>query len=159
MNENLAYDDSLNLHFALALFWFKVSANYSAYETAESYGLHILRNDSIRILLTSVYEGNLELISALERRNHDFFYHNIIPVTRDLFESTHHGTLLPPNWQYKGEMKPLDYAELKNKQRYIHILNTLISNRQTDLTFLRRLNREMIKLEKMIKSEIGRKLE
>ena len=105
-------------------------------------------------MLTSVYEGYLELISALERRNHDFFYHNIIPVTRDLFESTHHGILLPPNWQYKGEMKPLDYAELKNKQRYIHILNTLIWNRQTDLTFLRRLKREMIKLEKMIKSEI-----
>jgi len=55
-------------------------------------------------MLTSVYEGCLELISALERRNHDFFYRNIIPVTRDLFESTHHGILLPPNWQYKGEM-------------------------------------------------------
>jgi len=155
--ENLPYQDSLDRHFAHSLFWFKVSANYSAYETAESYGLHILKNDSIRILLSSVYEGTLELIAAFERRNHDFFYQNIIPVTRDLFESTNHGILLPTLWKYEGNMKPLDYSELKNHQRYIHIIKTLNLNRERDLTFLRRLKREMNELEKMIKTELYKK--
>jgi len=154
--ENPTYQDSLDIHFARSLFWFKVSANYSAYKTAESHGLQIFKNDSIRILLSFVYESSLELISALERRNHDYFYHNIMPVTRDLFESTNHGILQPPSWTYQGKMKPMNYEDLKNQPRYIHILKTLILNRETDITFLTRLIREMNELEKMIRSEISK---
>jgi len=153
-HENKTYQDSLEIHFARSLFWFKVSANYSAYNTAESYGLHIIKNDSIRILLSSVYEGSLELISTFEKRNHDYFYHNIMPITRDIFESTNHGILQPPAWIYQGKMIPLNYEDLKNQPKYIHILKTLILNRETDITFLTRLHMEMSELEKMIRSEI-----
>lgn len=155
-NENLVYHDSIEMHFSRSLFWYKVSADYSAYETAKSYGLHILKNDSIRNLLSDIYEGEFELIATFERRNHDYFYQNILTTTRDIFESTHHGILMPPSFTFNGYMIPIEHNELKNHQRYFHILRTLIGNRETDLIFLNRLLRKLNKLEVMIITELAK---
>jgi hypothetical protein len=155
--DNLKYHDSIELHFSRSLFWYKVSADYSAYETAKSYGLHIIENDSIRNLLSDIYEGDFKLIATFERRNHDFHYQNIITVTIDLFESTHHGILIPPSFTFQGYMIPINYDDLKTHQRYTHILNTLIGNRKTDIYFQKRLTGKLKKLERMIKTELDKK--
>ena len=52
----LAYEDSLDLHFSNSLSWFYPSLDNIAYESLKSHGLHLISNDSIREKLGDIYE-------------------------------------------------------------------------------------------------------
>ena len=54
--EGLSYEDSLDQHFSSAISLFYPSLNNNAYESLKSYGLHLLRKDSIRDALGAIYE-------------------------------------------------------------------------------------------------------
>jgi len=120
----------------------------SSYESVKTYGLHIIKNDSIRNLLTQVNESKVDWIQTREKRNHAFFYTTIQPLSLELFEST--------TDYYK--MTPINYNDLKNNKKYIHILNSLVNNRIQDIIWYKELLVEMKHLEKLLQSEINKGL-
>ena len=145
---NIEYQDSLDISFSKSLFWYKYVPDDSSYESVKTYGLHIIKNDSIRNLLTQVNESKVDWIQTREKRNHTFFYTTIQPLSLELFEST--------TDYYK--MTPTNYNELKNNKKYIHILNSLVNNRIQDIVWYKELLVEMKHLEKLIQSEINKGL-
>jgi len=145
---NIDYQDSLDISFSKSLFWYKYVPDDSSYESVKTYGLHIIKNDSIRNLLTLVNESKADWIQTVEKRNHSFFYTTIQPVSLELFEST---------TDYH-KMTPTNYNDLKNNQKYLHILNSLVNYRAQDIIWYKELLVEMKHLEKLLQSEINKGL-
>ena len=150
------YSDTLNFHFARSLVWYKAPSDLSAIETAKTYGLHNIENDSVRIYLTRVFERTVVILNTFEKRNHDYFHEIVAPVLTGLFKATDHGILMPPNYEYQGSMEPLEYVALKESDAYLHILESLAKNRNRDLVFFSRVLEEMNELDYRISTEIQR---
>ena len=142
--KNLPYTDSLDSHFSNSLSWFYPSLNNNAYESLKSDGLHLIKNDSIRNMLGSIYEW--KYMDVLNKRQDEYFYSTISPFITDLFES----------YEFGGRMKPYDYDELKESKKYKHILRTLISNRELQNRFWESIKNDRLELEKIIKQELNK---
>lgn len=138
-----AYDDSLDQHFSTALSMFYPSIQNNAYESLKSYGLHLIKSDSIRYELGLIYEW--KFMEILNNRQEEYFYYTIAPILTDLFESN----------EFLGKMKPFDFNELRKSKKYRHILSTLISNRETQNVYWKRIIVERKNLAKLIKKELN----
>jgi hypothetical protein len=141
-DNNIPYSDSLDHHFSTSLLWFYPSINNNAYESLKSYGLHLIKNDTIRETLGSIYEW--KYMDILNQRQDEYFYGTVSPVITDLFES----------YEFRGSMIPNNYDELKKSKKYKHILRTLISNRELQNQFWERIKNDRLKLAEMIKKEL-----
>lgn len=139
---NISYSDSLDHHFSTSLLWFYPSMNNNAYESLKSYGLHLIKNDTIREMLGSIYEW--KYIEILNTRQDEYFYSTISPILTDLFES----------YEFRGSMKPYNYDELKKSKKYKHILRTMISNRDLQNLRWQQSKNNRLELAEMIKKEL-----
>ena len=139
---NLPYSDSLDHHFSYSLYWFYPTLNNNAYESLKSYGLHLIKNDSIRNMLGRIYEW--KYIEILNKRQDEYFYGTVAPILTDLFES----------YEFRGSMKPYDYEELKKSKKYKHILRTLISNRELQNRSWGGIKNDRLELAELIKKEL-----
>lgn len=139
---DLPYSDSLDYHFSSSLQWFYPSLNNNAYESLKSYGLHLIKNDTIRETLGRIYEW--KYMEILNTRQDEYFYGTVSPVITDLFES----------YEFSGSMKPYNYDELKKSKKYKHILRTLISNRKLQNQLWKGMKANRQALAEMIKKEL-----
>ena len=106
--------------------------------------MHLISNDSIRNSLTGIYEW--KFIDRLSMRQDEYFYGTVAPLLTDWFESH----------DFFGEMKPLNYGELRLSTKYRHILNTMIANRKTQNHYFDRISKERLDLIELIKIELNR---
>ncbi len=141
-DQNIPYSDSLDNHFSSSLQWFYPSLDNNAYESLKSYGLHLIKNDTIRERLGSIYEW--KYIEVLNQRQDEYFYGTVAPLITDLFES----------YEIAGKMKPYNYDELKKSKDYKHILRTLLSNRELQNRYWEDIRRNRLELAEMIKNEL-----
>ncbi len=82
---NQPYHDSLRTHFHYANVWAYQRLNHSAFETAKQYGLQFIKSDSLRALLSDLYEVHQNLILQFEKRQHDFHYSTVTPFLSNNF--------------------------------------------------------------------------
>ena len=143
-----SYVDSLDRHFSNSLAWFYPSLDNNAYESLKSYGLHLLKNDSIRDALGDIYE--YKWIEKVNTRQEEYFYNTVAPILTDLFESNEFG-----GERFDAKMKPYDYSELRNSRKYNHILKTLISNRKLQINTYENALKSRINLKQMIETELN----
>ncbi len=143
-DNNLPYSDSLDHHFSASLLWFYPSINNNAYESLKSYGLHLIKNDTIREMLGRIYEW--KYMEILSTRQEEYFYGTVSPILTDLFES----------YKVRGNMKPYDYDNLKNSKQYKHILRTLMSNRELQNQSWQDLINSRQELAETIKKELNK---
>lgn len=120
LENKLPYHDSLNQHFWKANWWWQLNLRHTAFENAKSYGLHFIKGDSLRSLLTHVYENDVEYMDDQDGRFALYQYNVVEPYIINLFESTN----------LHSEMIPLDYNMLRIDQKYRTILKTNIGNRK-----------------------------
>jgi uncharacterized protein DUF6090 len=140
-DNKLPYHDSLNQHFWKANWWWQLNLRHTAFENAKSYGLHFIKGDSLRSLLTRVYENDAEFMDDTDGRLALYHYNVVEPYTINLFEST----------SLHSEMTPLDYDMLRIDQKYRTILKTNIGNRNWFESYV--VNRILPRLQ-----ELDRKL-
>jgi hypothetical protein len=144
-DENLKYHDSLDVHFNNAIRWRTLYLDNSAYETAKSYGLHIIKKDTLRKLLTKTYEFDQLWIDNMTKRQYDYHFNTITPMLIDFFEIS---TNLSP------KLVPLDYDSLKENKAIINILKTNAINRGRSVDYLRSMLKSQMDLEQMLKAEL-----
>ncbi len=85
IKEDLPYSNSLDSAFSYISYWSEPNFTYTAYETIKSKGLDIIQNDSLKLLITEMYEQHFPfLIDELkgEWELHQslvlpFIFHNI----------------------------------------------------------------------------------
>lgn len=142
----LPYSDTLDHHFSFSLQWFYPSINNNAYESLKSYGLQLIKNDSIRKLLGDIYEW--KWMEVLNTRQDEYFYNTIAPELTNLFESN----------EFRGKMKPINFDDLKKSNKYKHILRTLIANRKLQNQYWNRISIERNILSELIDIELQKKI-
>ena len=144
-NQDLPYQDSLDKHFAISLRWWHPSLGNQAYESLKNhYGLHILKNDSIRNQLGSLTET--EWMEYLITQQEDYFASAIAPNLIDWFKE----------YSVEREMEPYDYNELKNSRKYNHILRTSLGMRLRQIRWYEGTVRGREHTIEMIKSELDK---
>jgi hypothetical protein len=130
LNSKLAYNDSLNVHFAKALRFWSLSPNSTAFEAIKTEGLYHIKNDSIRQLVSKLNTYLFDYIKVLESRQQDYNMNIIQPRIVAQFD------------YYNSEsMTPNNYGTLKTDLEYQGILKTLSSMRKRYAEMLKlRLN-------------------
>jgi len=142
LENNLPYNDSLDIHFSKSLAWFYPSINNASYESLKEYGIQLIKNDSIKEKLRGAYDN--QWLTILSNRQESYFYNTVAPVLTTLFES----------YDFRGPMHPINYDALKTNVTYKHILRTLIANRKTQILYFEGFTYDRENLIKMIDEEI-----
>ena len=62
IKEDLPYSNSLDSAFSYIGYWSEPNFTYTAYETIKSKGLDIIQNDSLKLLITKMYEQNFPFL-------------------------------------------------------------------------------------------------
>jgi len=143
--EGLLYNDTLDDHFSTSLRWYYPTLSNNAYESLKSYGLHLIKNDSLRDALGSTYEW--KYVEILDTRQDEYFFSTVAPILTELFDS----------YEFMGRMKPLDFDELRKSQKYAHILRTMISNREWQNGIFKESLKDREHLSVMIANELNKK--
>lgn len=136
------YHDSLDVYFSRSLFWFYPSLENTAYESLKSYGLHLISNDSIREKLGDIYEWTF--IDRFSQRQDEYFFGTVAPQLSAWFES----------YDFFGPMKPLDYENLRSSVEYRHILRTMMTNRDAQISLYEESRKNRLDVVRMIKEEL-----
>ncbi len=69
-----SYNDTLNIYYANLMGGSYFSKNTSAYDNLKSLGFHIIKNDSLRMVITELYSNKYTYIDLLESNFIDNFY-------------------------------------------------------------------------------------
>ena len=141
LEENLPYNDSLDFHFSRALEWCSPLFNNAGYESLKMYGANLITNDSIRENLDIYDAGWME---TLAKRQEEYFFNTASPVLTELFEKV----------AMRTQMKPFDYEQLKNSNKYISILKTSKENREEQNRWYNQWQHSLVSLDEMIKTEL-----
>ncbi|MFZ6053083.1 hypothetical protein [Halocola ammonii] len=81
LEDRVAWQDSMKLHYGMLLLHGVATLNTSAYDNLKSIGFDLISNDSIRIALTRLYSLDITRLLKLEKEMlSDDQVHNIIPV-------------------------------------------------------------------------------
>ena len=114
---DLPENDSLNVHYARVALVPQFLPTRSAYQSFQNEGIRILQSDSLRNAILSIYEADYTFLIRYSDSEWQTSMEDYSHLYRDKF-SYMEGTL--------GEMRPVDYAELKNDMAYRNYLNNRI---------------------------------
>lgn len=143
LEDNLPYQDTLNKHFARSLRWWHPTLRNNAFESLKNhYGLHLLKNDSIRNQLGLLNE--IDWVDILISQQEDYFSNTIGPLLPSLFKE----------YSVEKEMEPYHFDELRNSRQYLHILKTSIDMRNRQIRWYNYALKEREELIAMIMEEI-----
>lgn len=141
LEENLPYNDSLDFHFSRALEWCSPVFNNAGYESLKMYGTNLITNDTIRKNL-SIYDAGW--METLAKRQEEYFFNTASPILTELFEKV----------AMRTQMKPFDYEQLRNSNKYISILKTSKENREEQNRWYNQWQHSLVSLDEMIKTEL-----
>ncbi len=142
LKENLPYHDSLAVHFSDAISYCTPSLSNAGYQSLKSYGLHIVTNDSIRERFDIFENGWIE---TLDGRQEDYFSNTATPILTQFFDKV----------AMRTKMKPNDYAQLRNSNQYLTVLNTSLALREDQNHWYEMWLNGYQELEKKIEAEIN----
>jgi hypothetical protein len=141
LEENLPYNDSLDFHFSRSLEWCSPVFNNAGYESLKMYGTNLITNDTIREELVIYDTGWMK---TLAQRQEEYFFNTASPVLTELFDKV----------AMRTQMKPFDYEQLRNSNKYISILKTSKENRKEQIRWYEQWQQSFVSLDKMIKTEL-----
>ena len=141
LDEKLPYNDSLDFHFSRALEWCSPVFNNAGYESLKMYGTNLVTNESIREELGIYDAGWME---TLAQRQEEYFFNTASPILTELFEKV----------AMRTQMKPFDYEQLRNSNKYISILKTSKENREEQIRWYERWQQRLVSLDSLIKIEL-----
>ena len=141
LDEKLPYNDSLDFHFSRALEWCSPVFNNAGYESLKMYGTNLVTNESIREELGIYDAGWME---TLAQRQEEYFFNTASPILIELFEKV----------AMRTQMKPFDYEQIRNSNKYLSILKTSKENREEQIRWYERWQQRLVSLDNLIKIEL-----
>ena len=140
--DNSPYEKKLDTAFVLISEGYVTEVNYSTYNRIENVGLEIIKNDSIRTLMTQYYERSKHLKYIEDYfENTKFFRQQIYPK---YFKSYRHSTYAIP----------IDYESLKINSEFNIALDYGLNDAKFFMRFSKIKKMEAKALLKLIKKEI-----
>lgn len=80
LNREISYSDSLKFHFGNLIFSTRTLPNMSTYESLKSRGVELIKNDSLRKKITTLYSFSYPNVMDFEKQDdHSFQYDMLVP--------------------------------------------------------------------------------
>lgn len=153
MKTNKPYTDSLGIHFSRCFFITFSFFDFSPYENLKSRGFGLIKNDSIRRRISTIYEAMHISIYKYEDQAepireimYQFAVNNFDGVKNFSFGEVDYPDIMIPN----------DYTQLKNNKEFRSILQSRITNHRSFNFFMNRSKEYIEKTLKMIDDELER---
>lgn len=145
--------DSLMIHFLALTRDFVSIQNVAGYETLKSKGLELIKNDSLRLEIISLYEYDYQILRKLEEEYSEMQFHD------NYFEEFNNS--LAPNIQFDvnqnivGVNLPLQVSDEKKKILLIYLWK-IQTNRMFILHYYSQVENKIYKALQNINSELKR---
>ena len=144
--------DSIHAYYFNFLRDFISIQNTSGYENLKSRGLELIKNDSLRTAIISLYEYDYKTLKILEEEYHEMQFHeNYYKEINDF---------ISPNFQYdeKGNIigieQPINLSK-DDKNKLLSYLWKIDANRNFILGFYEQIKKNIKELKKKIEKEKG----
>ena len=114
------YNDSLDKHFHLSIFWSTSVWKTSGYESLKSQGVDLIKSKELRESIIGLYEISYPEIAEIIRNAENYSYTTIVPTISELFytKPTTVGQSLE-----SFEAQPLDYGKVLSSNKLIGALS------------------------------------
>jgi hypothetical protein len=141
---NGVYHDSLNLYYTRIKGNTVFVKNTSAFKNLESFGLDIIKNDSLRIKITNLYSTRYEYIRYIEQvRDEKFQYEQIIPqITKHLRLSS------------ENLYEPINVDQLSRNNEFKSVITLNCDMRYSIITIYKEIENMITELIDAIKLEL-----
>ncbi|MEO0728131.1 MAG: hypothetical protein AAFZ63_26530 [Bacteroidota bacterium] len=145
--------DSFQHHYFYFIRDFISVQNTSGYETLKSRGLELIRNDSLRTNIISLYEYDYNTLKTLEEEYYE------LQFQKNYYQEMNH--LLAPHLQFdeRGNITGLELPlglSNEDKQLFLSYLWKIGFNRNWVLGFYQTLEEKIMQLQQAIKDELKR---
>lgn len=119
IKEDLPYSKSLDTAFSYFSYWADPQFTYTAYETLKQKGLDIVQNDSLKLLITKIYEEYFPYVLSEQKGEWIFHESLVLPFTLK-------------NIQYLNSdvAKPNNFNDLKTSIEFINLMGLKMVTRK-----------------------------
>ena len=124
MENDLPYHDSLNYHFLTATLNTHFTPRLGAFETLKSTGVNIIRNDSLRDQIISLYTFRFDFKKYLTRHMNALQTYGEESIFNTRFDQAEKFDDYTTAKGWDGAMIPLDFEGLKKDNEYLYFLRT-----------------------------------
>ena len=114
--KELPVNDSLKKHYGNVALAPKFLVTMTAYNSMKNEGMRIVQNDSLRNAITNHYERNYSYLLSWTESEWNTLFADQNNIYRKYFKE----------YNYIGELTPVDYTNLAKNQEYINYLNNRV---------------------------------
>ncbi len=152
LNQEVSHDSLRNYYFGLTRDFFSAQNN-SGYETLKSKGLELIRNDSLRYKIISLYEYDFTSLKTMEENYAEMQFHTSYFKEINAFIAPH--LTFDDRGNITGIETPLDLTEAERKT-FLTYLWRIRLNRMFILQYYETINEKIENLIEEIEEEKGR---
>ena len=146
INDDLPYNNSLDSAFAHISYWSEPNFTYTAYESLKSRGLNIIQNDSIKKLITEIYEQTFPLSVEEHKAEWELFQSVVVPFLVKNIQSIDCCIA-----------RPFNFDSLKNSDEFHGLMGFKIVIRNNSIKYEEMAKDKATSLIEMIEKELERK--
>ena len=132
--------------------WFKGTFKTYAYENTKKHGFEFLKNDTLRRLLPTIFEYDINWVNTLESRQEDYNNSIVTPFLTEHFDSSDEWDL--EGLSFSGKIIPNDYNQLRQNKKYKNILKSSFTKREMDVFFQTQLKFQMDRALAILNKEL-----
>jgi len=146
IENNIAYNDSLDYHFSMLYPFITFTINQTTYETLKQNGMELISNDSLRNSISDIYSNKFKSYQTFENTyfvNHYLSY--IKPMMISAFTS----------YEIYSNAHPKNYNQFIKNSEYKQILNVTIGTCGNFIRMQSNLKTEVQNLIDLVNNEIG----
>ena len=147
IENNVAYNDSLDYHFSMLYPFITFTINQTTYETLKQGGMVLISNDSLRNSISDIYANKFKSYQTFENTylvNH--YMNHIKPLMISEFTS----------FRLASNAHPKNYNQFINNSEYEQILNFTIGICENFILMQSNLKTEVQNLIDLVDNEIGK---
>ena len=136
INNNLPYDTELDSAFACLTFWHSPYITTTAYNTLQSKGLDLIKNEVLKNNIVNIYEVKLKtLMVDYDKSEWELSQNVVIPFFSKHIRRFHEESLY--------QARPNDFESLKKNDEFLNILSMIIRQRKRGFDFYREAMTEL----------------
>lgn len=144
---NLPQNDSLNKHYGKVSLIPKYLRTETAYKSFKDNGMRIIKNDSLRKLITQYYEEKTQFLKDYIDAEWNVQFQDSRDVSRKFFKK----------FEVFSDLIPQDYNELSKSQEYRNYLNNRIGWSNVTVSLYENNIQEAESMIMTINSELGKR--
>jgi len=147
IENNIAYNDSLDYHFSMLYPFITFSINQTTYETLKQNGMELISNDSLRNAVSDLYSNQFKQYQTFENTYLVSHYTDYIkPMFMSEFIS----------FEYRSSAAPKNYTEFINNIKHKQVLKFTIDLCNNFIRIQSSLKTEVQGVIDLIDKEIGK---